>query len=229
MGSEEYISTLENRSFYDKDTFKIKDVALRLHAGVGSLGAPRYYALLEGETSSDDDDVILDIKAQSSPSGFLNVDPDAISITNIASSSSPGKRVVSAARAMGQNVDSYLGYITIGKFEYTVRERNPKKDTFDADDEKNKNVPQKISNLSQAKNHFSQIGKVLAAAHSRANKNPSSSGIAYSINSNIYKNINGNHSNFKRVVQNIAFNYAEQVDFDHAVFLSHKNNANDEL
>src|SRR5262249_25008295 len=35
--------------------FQVKSVAARLHAGIGSLGATRYYVLIEGATTDQDD------------------------------------------------------------------------------------------------------------------------------------------------------------------------------
>lgn len=50
--------------------FYIKDIAKRLNAGTGSLGKERYYVLIEGPSTSQDDDVILDMKLQSAPTPY---------------------------------------------------------------------------------------------------------------------------------------------------------------
>ena len=45
-------------------------MAERLHAGVGSLGVKRYYVLIEGPSTGQSDDRILDVKAQGAPSAW---------------------------------------------------------------------------------------------------------------------------------------------------------------
>ncbi len=54
-----------------EDYFTVLDVARRLGAGVGSLGTPRYYILIRGETDDPDEDHILDVKEQGLPSAIL--------------------------------------------------------------------------------------------------------------------------------------------------------------
>lgn len=50
-----------------KRYFTIKSVAKRVGAGLGSLGVPRYYVLVEGPTDSQNDDIVLDVKYEPVP------------------------------------------------------------------------------------------------------------------------------------------------------------------
>src|SRR5690606_7049812 len=54
--------------------FTIKDIAGRVNAGMGSLGTPRYYVLIEGAGGGAGDDRILDVKRQAEPSGYPYLD-----------------------------------------------------------------------------------------------------------------------------------------------------------
>ncbi|WP_062051570.1 leucine-rich repeat domain-containing protein [Bacillus sp. JCM 19034] len=63
---DSYVENLDEEIIENvgKDYFTIKDIARRINAGLGSLGYDRFYVLIEGETKSGVDDIILDIKAQ---------------------------------------------------------------------------------------------------------------------------------------------------------------------
>ena len=51
-----YGKTLDGNLKYDKDYFKIEDIAQRLFAGTGSTGTPRYYVLIQGDSKKTKDD-----------------------------------------------------------------------------------------------------------------------------------------------------------------------------
>ncbi len=55
---------------YSKENFKVKDIAKRLKAGLGSLGTPRYYVLIEEKSEKLNGDRILDVKRQSKPTAY---------------------------------------------------------------------------------------------------------------------------------------------------------------
>ena len=82
--------------------FTVKDVAKRVLAGTGSLGTPRYYVLIEGETISDKDDRILDVKQQGFPSVYPYLNTVDINRIN---QFTPGCRVAKAQKAMLTDVD----------------------------------------------------------------------------------------------------------------------------
>jgi len=53
--NEFYPATLSGDLPWDSAYFKVKDVAIKAHAGTGSLGLPRYLILIEGKTNALDD------------------------------------------------------------------------------------------------------------------------------------------------------------------------------
>ena len=142
--------------------FTVKSVAERLHAGIGSLGSSRYFVLIEGATSGQDDDRILDLKAQSTPTAFAYLSSAAVSQTNSACGGNMAFRTVLAYKALGYRVDDFLGFTALSDAKtYSVRERSPFKDTFDTT---SLTTTTRLTNLAQ------QWGQILATQHARADK-----------------------------------------------------------
>src|SRR5699024_6185865 len=105
-----------------KNYFKIKDIARRVGAGLGSLGYDRYYVLIEGEMDSLADDIILDIKAQG---------PSAVEASGLFTSgaySTNANRTISGVFALLNFADIHWGTLETEKQSYLVKERSPYKD-----------------------------------------------------------------------------------------------------
>lgn len=206
-----YGSTLSGSLSYSSGFFKVKSVALRLHAGLGSLGTVRYYVLIEGATTGQDDDVILDVKAQSSPSAYLNLSASAKAKTESASSSNPAKRVVAAAKALGNYVDDYLGWMTVSGQSYSVRERSPSKDTLDTT---------KLTSLDRMTKMAEQWGAIVATAHCRADKDANAANVPFNFDQELYNRINGKHDQFRSLLKALVLPYADQVGDDYKSFVA---------
>lgn len=127
---EDYQHTLADQvPGHSQQHFKVKDVALRLGAGTGSLGTQRYYALIEGMGEGDHDDVILDIKAQQKPAAWQAMSRDERQRYRQAFTHE-GERHAIAFQAMAQHPDVYLGWMSLQGEIYSVRERSPFKADF---------------------------------------------------------------------------------------------------
>jgi uncharacterized protein (DUF2252 family) len=190
--------------------FKVKSVAKRLHAGVGSLGAARYYVLIEGAGAGQDDDRILDIKAQGDPSALPHVAPAAVSQTNAASGGNNAYRTVLAYKALGYRVDDHLGWMTLADGKtYSVRERSPWKDTFDTAE---------LTSTTRFTNLAEQWGAILATHHARADKDWDPGIIGQSIDSAVDALTDGDHEGFRALVRSVARGYADQVELDYESF-----------
>ena len=190
--------------------FKVKSVAKRLHAGVGSIGAARYYVLIEGAGSGQDDDRILDIKAQGNPSAWPYVAPAAVSQTNAASGGNSAYRTVLAYKALGYRVDDHLGWMSLADGKtYSVRERSPWKDTFDTAE---------LTSITRLTNLAEQWGALLATHHARADKDWDSALIPHSIDGAVDALTDGDHEGFRALVQAVAGAYANQVVLDYESF-----------
>lgn len=192
--------------------FYVKSVAKRLHAGVGSLGTTRYYVLIEGSGSGQDDDRILDIKAQGQPSAWSYIAPSSASLTNSACGGNMASRTVLAYKALGYRADDHLGHMTLadGKI-YSVRERSPWKDSFNTAD---------LTSMTRFLNMAEQWGEILATHHARADKDWDASILAHSIDSEVDALTDGDHAGFRALVRMIAIPYADQVELDYQSFVA---------
>jgi len=192
--------------------FKVKSVGKRLHAGIGSLGVPRYYVLIEGATSSGSDDRILDVKAEGAPSGWAYADAAGVAVTNTACGGNMARRVVLAQKSLGYRVDDHLGWMTLADGNaYAVRERSPYKDTFPVED---------LSTITRITKMAEQWGQVLAAHHARADQDWDPSVLAHSVDGAIEALVDGDHDGFRAKVRAIVIPYADQVERDHQSFVA---------
>jgi uncharacterized protein (DUF2252 family) len=192
--------------------FKVKSVAERLHAGLGSLGTPRYYVLIEGVTSSQDDDRILDVKGQGEPSAWRYAGAGAVSVTLAACGGNMAERTVLAYKALGYRVDDHLGWMTLeGGRPYSVRERSPWKEMFPVEE---------LTSIARITKLAEQWGQVLAAHHARADKDWSAAVLPHSVDGQIKALTSGNHSGFRALVRSIAISYADQVELDYESFVT---------
>ena len=217
-----YGKTISGKLNYDQKYFQIKDIAQRLNAGLGSFGTPRYYVLIEGETDSENDDHILDIKRQFSPAAYEffslydRINYDSI-FDNVAQSHAE------AYKALIKHADDFLGWMKLvdnnpadGDFsgDYSVREISPYKKSL------------KIEKLAD-KNSFIEVaqqwGKILATDHARADKDFDQKLVPNSLEKQVQKITNGKHQEFRELVREVAFQYAEQVETDYRIFLTEIN------
>jgi uncharacterized protein (DUF2252 family) len=205
-----YRSTLSGSTTFPASYFTVKSVAQRLHAGLGSLGATRYYVLIEGPSSSQSDDRILDMKAQRTPTAWSYLAPSAVSQTSAACGGNMALRTVLAYKALGYRVDDLLGWTSLSDgATYSVRERSPFKGTFDT---------ATLTSTTRLTNLAEQWGTILATQHARADKDWNSSVLPGSIDGQVNALTNGDHAGFRVKVRALAMDYADQVALDYASF-----------
>jgi uncharacterized protein (DUF2252 family) len=205
-----YRSTLSGGTSFPASYFTVKSVAERLHAGIGSLGATRYYVLIEGPTSGQDDDRILDVKAQTTPTPWAYLPSTVVSQTSALCGGNMALRTVLAYKALGYRVDDLLGWVALSDGKtYSVRERSPFKDTFDTT---TLTTTTRLTNLAE------QWGQVLATHHARADKDWDSSVFPSSLDGQINALTDGDHAGFRARVRALALDYADQVELDYASF-----------
>ncbi|OZH52984.1 hypothetical protein AFK68_20770 [Hydrocoleum sp. CS-953] len=217
-----YGKTLSGNLNYDPEHFKVKDVAQRLNAGLGSLGTPRYYLLIEGETDDLDDDYILDIKRQYQPNAYeLFSLYDRLNYDSIFDNTA--QRQAIGYKALIKHADDFLGWMKLvdnnpadGDFsgDYSVREISPYKKSL-----KTKKLKDKDSLIEVAQ----QWGKILATDHARADQDFDEKLVPYSFEKQVTKITDGKHKEFQELVREVAFQYAEQVKIDYRNFVSFVN------
>jgi uncharacterized protein (DUF2252 family) len=201
-----YGDTLSGGLDYSSSYFRVKSVARRLHAGAGSLGAPRFYVLIEGPSASHDDDVILDVKRQDRPTGWYFLSSREQSRQEAAFESG-AERVVRAQRALLPDADDHLGWLELSDGSYSVRARSPFKKTMDPED-----AASSIEEVAE------QWGTLLARSHARADRDFDRSLVSYQIEVEVDARTDHHHDEFRELVWTVASAFAEQVETDYAVF-----------
>lgn len=204
-----YGHTLSGKLTYSAAYFQVKDISQRLLAGTGSLGTARFYVLIEGASSSPDDDRILDVKLQTKPTPYAYLG-DSAEVEYKANFLHPAQLHAMAYSALTQNTDEHLGWMQLSDGNYSVREYSPYKEAFPTED---LNSDTRFNKLAE------QWGKILATAHAAADKDFSSAFVPYSVDKEIDIATEGLHKEFNALVRALAFDYADQVEYDRSVFL----------
>lgn len=202
-----YKAELKER-FSSKDApFVIKDIAKRIKAGTGSLGSNRYYILSEGLTSSEDDDLILDMKEQGRPPLYRHMNDEEKKEYSKAYPDE-GERHAHALEALAEHPDRHLGFVKMDDVSYSIKERSPLKCDFPSD---------KLKKKQQLYFTADAWGKILATRHKRTiyllNSNPNE------MPTKFQELISDKEEVFQKLVTSIAIQYADRVKGDYDIFL----------
>ena len=167
-GIANYLATTDGYKKYGKDFYKVKDKIKRINSGLGSLGLRKYYVLIEGKTTSNDDDLILELKEQINPamfnSSYVNKGVYNTYLSN------NGKRVFTATKALLKNVDLHTGYFISGSNYFTIKNLSPYKYSMDPND---------FSKKDDLKNFIKHSAIALGFAHKRSDNGYNASYIPY--------------------------------------------------
>ncbi len=196
------VSSVSSYSGY----FNIKDMAQRMSSGLGSQGVEKYYVLIEGPSTSNSDDLIMEVKEQRLPSMFLNSSMSQTSYTTLFPSHAT--RVKTATKALLANVDKHLGDISANSKKYSIKKISQYKYGFDVVD---------FTSKSDLTLFAKYCAKALAADHSRSDKDYNSGYISYGFDKGASDAIKA-WSNAKSTMQSLSKSYATQVKTDYAYF-----------
>lgn len=206
-GMPDYGKTLSGSVEYSEEEFKIVDLARRLSAGTGSLGTPRYYVLIERKGKYH----ILDVKRQSKPSAHRYLSKEE-QVDYDRRYENDAQRQALAYESLGTQPDAFMGWTKLHNGYYSVRERSPFKKTFPTEDLTSEESFVEMANV---------WAKVLATYHNRAVRNLTVDDEPYSIAVEVVRlTSKGSRSreDFKALVRDVAFEYANQVDADCGYF-----------
>jgi len=212
-----YGETLGGNLKYDRRHFRIEDAAHRLLAGTGSIGRPRYYVLIEGDKGKSADDRILDVKLQIKPAAYHFLGEEAQAEFD-ACFSDQGQRHAAAYRALttvrkrgGGRIyaDDYLGTMPLFDEVFSVRERSPRKETFDTS---------KLDKASELAEMSRQWAIVLATVHARAHDNFKGEPKLHPLADQIEELTKGKKREFSHLVRDVGRSYADQVESDWKAF-----------
>ena len=191
--------------------FLVKDVARRLNAGTGSLGLRRYYALIGGENADQSNDFILDIKQQTPPAAYRFM-TDREKRAWGQTFGHEGLRHARAFRAMANQPDTYVGWLTLGKQEFSVRERSPYKKDFPT---------HKIKDFKHYRRLTREWGRIMAREHIRGAQTLRPEEPAVFCQA-VLARCDSQLDAFKEMVVELAFSYARRVKDDYAVFVAER-------
>ncbi|MBO1002470.1 DUF2252 family protein [Pseudogracilibacillus auburnensis] len=196
---------------YGKSYFTVKDIARRVNAGLGSLGYDRYYILIEGETTSDDDDIILDVKAQ----GRSAV--EALGGFDGSQYGPNATRTITGAFALHNDADIHWGTLETKKQSYLVKERSPFKEEV---------KPVDFEGAADLEDFIKISAEVTAYAHARAANSLGNDTFA----SKLSAAFNNDLSDFDKELAELALAYYAQVVHDHSLYSNlYENNVFDQI
>ncbi len=197
-----------NFEFGDAPThFQIKDISRRVKSGTGSLGSDRYYILIEGDTDAHDDDVILDVKEQGKPPLYRHMNKSEKEEYDRLYPHE-GERHAIATFALAEHPDKYLGWLSLGEKEFSVKERSPYKSDF----------PTQKLDTAEALCFMAEIwGTILACRHKRASF--ILNGEAHEMPKKMKELTKGQEKDFCKFVSSVAIQYAQRVNQDYDYFL----------
>ena len=203
-----YASYVSTTTINDADYFAIKDIAKRINAGTGSLGTPRYYILIEGATSLDSDDVILDMKREDQPTGYGYLgSAERQRIDSVCADSAC--LAAAAYKSLQNDVDDHLGWVVMGDGAYLVRERSPYKKTFKT---------ARLDSMTRLTKMAEQWGAILATDHARADRDSETSTLSNDFDSSVAAITDSSHSDFRALVREVAHEYAARAAEDYGYF-----------
>ena len=184
---------------------KVKDVRRRLGAGTGSLGRFRWYVLIEGDSSDSSDDRILELKQEVDPAP-KQLAPGATTLTG-------GQRPAMALRWLVNQSDDLAGWSDVGGVPVLVKEKSPFAEDLEIGD---------LTSSEIWDDSVRDIGRLLAAAHARADQDIAGTGLSYSADAAIDGAITS-VPGLQAETTAFATGYADQVGTDWQAYVNAKN------
>ena len=201
-----YISTIASSKQYAASYYQVKDIRQKLGSGVGSLGKLRYYILIEGPSTSTSDDVILEVK-QETTSAVAEVNNGQLPAADY--NGNEGNRVAMTNKAQTLNADVLVGYATINGLTYYFHEKSPFEEDFDYT---------QLTSAGKLNTAATYLGQALASAHAISDQDYNSTIVSYSIDKQVSNAVTST-SGLESEISAFAFNYATQVNLDWQSFV----------
>jgi uncharacterized protein (DUF2252 family) len=202
-----YINSIASSKRHSASYYAVKDIHQKLGSGVGSLGKLRYYVLIEGPSSSNSDDVVLELK-QELPSVVAEADNGQLPAAGYGYHE--GERVAMTAKAQTLNADVLIGYTTIAGADYYVHEKSPYQEDFDFT---------QLTSAGKFDTAAAYLGQALASAHAIADQDYDSSICSYSIDKQVTDAVTSK-SGLENEIADFGFSYADQVSLDWQGFVA---------
>ncbi|MEC0368957.1 DUF2252 family protein [Paenibacillus chibensis] len=206
---QKYVDTLSPEFVQTKlaehqDYFKIKDVAVRIYQGLGSIGSQRYNVLIEGATGSSDDDILLDVKQSFKPDMFENAE-EAQTTAYDDYPGGDGARVKAAYEKLSLDPEPFLGYFDSGARSFFVHKISLYKGDYE---------DASGGTFKTKENYADYVGyaaKAFAYAHARSSGSDDT--FEKSVIGQVYGN--GAWNTFETTLLNLGEDYYRQVTSDY--------------
>ncbi|MGZ4954744.1 MAG: DUF2252 domain-containing protein [Methylobacter sp.] len=206
-----YINSIASSKRKSNGYYVLKDAALRLGSGTGSLGRYRYYLLIDGPSTDTNDDVILEMKQETDSTVAIAVPGNMPAWTYDYDN---GSRVTKSMKAMLNNTDVLVGYTSLNGLSFFLHERSPYQEDFDYT---------LLTGYTKFNDAVVYMGKIVAKNHALADKDYDAVLIPYSMDKEITDVINGDVSGLKAETLSYALSYTAQVKQDYIDFVNAKN------
>ena len=187
--------------------YKAKSVAGRIGAGLGSLGQPRYYVLVEGPTKAQSDDVMLDIKREPLPEWWNFVHEDVRAANSVFPSQ--GARICRAMHALETHVDLHVGYMDMSDGSYIVRSRSPWKGAVDVD---------AVLDVQTYQQFTDDLARITAINHCRADNDYNGELIPWSFEDALMDAVK-NTTQFEEDIMDYGYMNAERIAEDFQCYI----------
>ncbi|SMC21064.1 Uncharacterized conserved protein, DUF2252 family [Andreprevotia lacus DSM 23236] len=202
-----YIASISASKQYAASYYTVKDIHQKLGSGTGSLGRMRYYILIEGPSSSTSDDVILEVKQETTSAVAIALPGQ---LPSSAYAGNEANRVARTGKAQLINADVLIGSAFINSLPYYFHEKSPFQEDFDYT---------QLSSSSKLNTAMTYVGQALASAHALADKDYDSTVVPYGIDAEITNAVTSK-SGLQAEIVSFAFGYADQVNLDWQSFKS---------
>ena len=206
-----YIAAWQTANVSRESYYTVKSVARRFGAGLGSVGQPRYYVLVEGATDGQDDDVMLDVKREPLPEWWNFVHADVRRFNSIFASQ--GHRICSSMHALLPHVDAHVGYMQMRDGSYLVRSRSPYKGAVDVDG---------LTDKLEYRQFVEDLAYITAVNHCRADRDYNPAVVGWSFEDEIGRLV-GSKDAEKQFVDSIskyAYMNAERIGKDFQCYIN---------
>lgn len=202
----DYIYTIALSKRFDPLYYKVKDIRTQYGTSIGNMGRKHYDVLIQGISTSTDDDVILELTQQNT-SAVAIASKDAM--PTWAYENHEGQRAARTMQAAQPLADALTGWTTLYNMPYLVREKSPYTTRLDA---------ASLKTYSKFSGSVQYIGKILAKNHAVSDKDHNPALSPYNIDKEI-ADIVTNKTGFKDELTEFAKQYAQQVQWDWTAFV----------
>ena len=200
-----YVAAYTTANVSREAYYTIKSIARRFGAGLGSVGQPRFYVLVEGPSLSQDDDVMLDVKREPLPEWWNFVHADVRQFNSVFRSQ--GHRIAASVHALLPHVDAHVGYMQLRDGSYLVRSRSPYKGAVNVD---------ALTDKLEYRQFVEDLAYITAVNHCRADNDYNPAVVGWSFEDEIARLISskGDEQRFVDSIRKYAYMNAERIGKD---------------